>query len=234
MDDAVRALLALRDIDEKMARLSKKLEDKPARLKAHKREVETAERELETVREQVKKLQTIVDRRNVELQTAEGAIEKLSEQLNGLKTNEDYQAMQRQIEAKQGGVREIEDRILEGMEVVEKAKTDLPRREEKLKAEQGRLEAEEKKVDAELTSVKAELESLKAEFEEKSSAVDQEALELYLALRKTRGHTAFVEVTAAGICLGCHTKVTSNVLNTAMAGRLTTCNACHRLIYFSA
>ena len=108
MDDALRGLLKLRDIDEKMARRKKKLEDKPARLAANKREVDTAQQELEEVREQVKKLQTIVDRRNVELQAAEGAIEKLSDQLNTLKTNEDYQAMQRQIETKRGGVREIE------------------------------------------------------------------------------------------------------------------------------
>ena len=194
MDVALRALLGLRDIDEKMARLRKKLEDKPRRLAAHKREVDAAETECEEVREQVKKLQTIVDRRNVELQAAEGAIEKLSGQMNTLKTNEDYQAMQRQIDAKKDGVREIEDRILESMEVVEKTKTDLPDREAKVKAERGRLADEQKKVDDELTEVRADLAALEGEFETQSKKVGEEALSQYMALRATRGHTALAAV----------------------------------------
>ena len=66
MDNALKELLALRDIDENMARIRKKLEDKPARLGKQKREVDTAEQDLEGVRDHVKQLQQIVDRKTVE------------------------------------------------------------------------------------------------------------------------------------------------------------------------
>ena len=231
MDDALKELLALRDIDEKMVRIRKNLKDKPARLGSQKREVDTAEQGLAGVRDQVKQLQQIVDRKNVALRAAEDDVNKLSIQLNALKTNEEYQTMQRQIEAKKGEISGIEDEVLESMEVVEKAKIDLPGREAKLKQERQLLAGKEEDLTAELDTMRKQMEDLEAEWQAKSEAVDSQALARYETLRSSLGHTALVAVSPEGICQGCYTKVTSNVLNTAVAGRSIDCNNCHRLIY---
>ena len=231
MDDALKELLALRDIDEKMVRIRKKLKDKPARLGIQKREVDTAEQELAGVRDQVKQLQQIVDRKSVALRAAEDDVKKLTIQLNTLKTNEEYQTMQRQIEAKKGEISGIEDEVLESMDVVEKATIDLPGRQAKLKEERELLARKEEDLAAELELMRKQMEDLEAEWQAKSEAVDPQALERYETLRSSLGHTALVEVSPEGICQGCYTKVTSNILNTALAGRSIDCNNCHRLIY---
>jgi len=231
MDNALKELLALRDIDENMARIRKKLEDKPARLGKQKREVDTAEQDLEGVRDHVKQLQQIVDRKTVELRAVEDDVQKLSGQLNTLKTNEEYQTMQRQIEAKKGEISLIEDAVLESMEVVEKAKVDLPDRKARLDEERDRLTGKETELATELDELTKQMEALESDWQAKSHAVDPDALTRYQTLRSSLGHTALVAVSPEGICQGCYTKVTSNILNTALAGRSIDCNNCHRLIY---
>ena len=139
--------------------------------------------------------------------------------------------MQRQIQAKKDEISGIEDAVLESMEVVEKAKTDLPGRETRLKDERDRLADKEKELDVELDEMRNQLKDLEAEWQAKSQAVDPESLGRYETLRSSLGHTALVAVSPEGICQGCYTKVTSNVLNTALAGRSIDCNNCHRLIY---
>ncbi|MAG57413.1 MAG: hypothetical protein CMJ83_14065 [Planctomycetes bacterium] len=231
MDDALRGLLGLKELDEKMAGVRSSLEKKPKVLRAHQREVETAERELSEVRDQVKDLQKIVDRKSVELQAAEDAVVKLSGQLNTLKTNEEYAAMQKQIAGKNTTITGIEDTVLESMEVVERAKTELPPREVKLAEQRTKLSEEETRVTSEVKDLEGELGKLESEWDQKATGVEAGLLERYRRLRADHGATALVPVSPEGICKGCYTKVTSNVLNTAVAGRLVECTSCYRMLF---
>ena len=214
-----------------MAGIRSKLEAKPARLAGRRVELEEAERALEELREQVKALQVIVDRKSVQLRAAEEIVEKLSGQLNTLKSNEEYQTMQRQIEAKQAEIAEIEEGVLESMEVVDQARVDLPGRETRVNEEKARLDAERKKLEEEMSDLEAKLTSLDSDWTQRSSDLDSGALDQYRQARDRLGHTALVMVSPEGICGGCHTRVTKNILNGALAGHIVSCNNCGRLLY---
>jgi predicted nucleic acid-binding Zn-ribbon protein len=231
MDAVLKGLLALRDLDVKMATLRRTMITKPAALASHRRQVAEAEAELAEVRDQVKTLQKMVDQRNVTLQLEEEQIKKLSGQLNSLKTNEDYQTMLRQIATRKATVLELEEKVLEGMEVVEGARHRIPEKEARLKAEKATLGEEEKRVAKEMADMTAQLAVFEVRWNERSAHVEDSVLRQYRHLRERFEGTALSGVSPDGVCDGCHTRVTSNVLNQALAGHLVDCNNCHRMLY---
>jgi predicted nucleic acid-binding Zn-ribbon protein len=231
MESSVRALIRLSEVDTRIYQLRKTMVDRPAALAEEERDLNDAKAKLEATVGQIRALQVILDRRQVELAQAEAAVSKMNLQLNNLKTNVEYAAMQKQIDSKREEMRTLEDRILEAMEVVENAKGELPGRKAYVGDKERILAAARAQLESDLVSLRASLASMEQEMRERQKDVPADVLAIYQDQLKRYGKLAVVTVDTAGICQGCHTKVTGQVANGAVAGHVVQCNNCERLIY---
>ena len=100
MQEPMRSLLELQRLDSEMQRLEEEEKANEASLSTDAAVFKNAEIALAETEEHVKRLQMVVDKRNLEMTSVEEVILKLEGQKMTLKTNEEYSAMQRQIEGK--------------------------------------------------------------------------------------------------------------------------------------
>jgi predicted nucleic acid-binding Zn-ribbon protein len=207
------------------------MKDRPEALQREEQNLVAAKASLDATMANIKALQMIVDRRQVELQAAEGAMAKMNVQLNNLKTNAEYAAMQKQIDAKDEEKRTQEDRILEAMEVVENARSGIPERKAAVAATEAKLTQAKQQLAIDLKGLEALLAKELRAAEELSKHFPDDVLKTYRFQLNRYGKDALTIVDAAGICQGCHTKTTSQVGNQAVAGHVIQCNNCERLIY---
>lgn len=233
MDDAVKQLLRLRDVDTAIYGLRRALTERPAAVDLEKRGLAAAEASLQELQQQIRALQMIVDKRNVELAQADGVVRKLVVQQGTLKTNAEYAAMQKQIEGKREEILGLEDRILEAMEVVEGAKGQVPGRKAEIEAKRLLLDQALTALEVEMKRLGAELTSEQARRAELAAGIPEDILRIYNSQLDRYKKDAVAAVNSEGICQGCHTKTTSQVANMAMAGHVIQCNNCERLLYMA-
>lgn len=231
MDDVVKQLLNLRDADNAIYGLRRALTERPAAVEMERRALASAEASLQDLQQQIRALQMIVDKRNVELAQADGVVQKLIVQQGTLKTNAEYSAMQKQIEGKREEIRSLEDRILEAMEVVEDAKRQVPGRKAEIETKRHLLEQALVALDIEMKRLGDELASGQVRRAELAAALPEDILRIYNSQLDRYKKDAVAAVDSEGICQGCHTKTTSQVANMAMAGHAIQCNNCERLLY---
>lgn len=231
MNATVRTMLDLQESDREIHRLRRESQAKPAALAREEAATKEAERELEALRTEIRELQKQVDQRNVDLRAAEEAIRKLDAQAQTLKTNAEYQAMQKQIGGKKADISLLEDRILEGMEQVEKARSGLPAKEAAAKQHQRVLAEAKERVAREMAEVARQLVAAEAEWTRRAALVSSDILPTYRLLRDRHGPSAVAELTPEGTCQGCYMNVTTHKLNTVMSGNLTQCNSCERFLF---
>lgn len=231
MAEGIESLRVLQKLDAEIFSLKRETERRPANLARQDRDVQEAQAALDEVKENIKQLQRRVDERNVSLKSAEDAITKMEAQAQTLKTNEEFTTMQRQIAAKKDEIGDLEEKVLEGMEVLDKAREDVPGREDELKQRQAELEGARKEVADTVAEIEAKISTLEGRWEEQSGAVSKDLLRRYVELRGRYQDKAMVELTPEGICQGCYMSVTSQDLNSALAGHAAECRNCQRIMW---
>jgi predicted nucleic acid-binding Zn-ribbon protein len=151
MQSEFRAIQSrLRQIPEEVARLDQEVATERANAKA-------AEDRLNGSKKARRALES-------ELELAEAKIGKYKDQLMLVKTNDEYRAMQKQIENAKEEIRDKEDRILAKMEEIERLHEELGQRGREL--EKGRLSQGTKGQPKPRARLSAELERRNAEREE--------------------------------------------------------------------
>ncbi|MFZ4599641.1 MAG: zinc ribbon domain-containing protein, partial [Terrimicrobiaceae bacterium] len=131
-------------------------------------------------------------------------------------------------------VSEIEDREIELMEEAESLKP-------KIAEADSLFVSEKQKYDAQIASLRGKEENLReriAEFEAirktGSEGIDEEVLDSYERLFKTKNGTAVVAL-ENDVCTGCHMKVTTQTVVEVKGGKhVVSCPQCARLLYLPA
>ena len=115
MNRDLERLIALQRIDSAVHDGERRLAEEPERQKTLDARLEEAHLHVVTARERLAHSQG--SRRAIEKDLAvhQGRLSKFRDQLMGVKTNVEYQAMQKEIEFAQAGVKTLEDRVLELM-----------------------------------------------------------------------------------------------------------------------
>jgi predicted nucleic acid-binding Zn-ribbon protein len=131
--------------------------------------------------------------------------------------------------------REANDaRLLELLELVPPAKAEADRIEQAIQSKQADL----KKAGAEALKVKSQLEAeFKAKAAERPLAakdVPPALLSRYESVRQKNGGIAMAQINLrTGSCGVCGTLLPTKLVETAKEERLVTCEACHRILYYT-
>ena len=229
----IEKLLVLQDRDKKIRRLKAELSNIEPERQSLSAKAAGAQGGLERARQRIMEIETRRKELELEVQAKKQLIEKYALQQFQTRKNEEYRALQHEIDGCKGAIFKIEDQEIELMEQAEAAQMEV------VKSTQGANEAK-KLVEGQLAQIAAREENLNKELaesesnrEEIAAAVDEGARARYERLLRTKGDNVVVGV-QHGVCGGCHMKLPAQILVTCQAQQeLVGCINCGRILYYS-
>jgi predicted nucleic acid-binding Zn-ribbon protein len=230
----IASLLELQEIDRQVMRLTKELENIPARIAQAKSSISELQKKGETIKEVIKKKQITIKSLDNDVESVEQQIAKLREQQLQLKSNEQYKAMSREIENYKAKKDELEDNQLVFMEELEnELKNENAAREELEKFSkniQNEIDILKKRED-ELTAKIAEFQKKRNEF---ASLIPPEIYDRYQRIITIKKDYALAQI-ENGTCGICHMKLPPHIIHeTNKPDGLVFCSYCGRILFRQA
>jgi predicted nucleic acid-binding Zn-ribbon protein len=231
MNQDLKQLIRLQTIDLAIQELRARIDRFPGISKALDEQLKAAQAGLERVKEKAKDNQSNRKKLESEISTIESKISKYRDQMMAVKTNEEYRALQHEIEHAQNGIRKIEDEILNLMMEAESSQTDVKTAEARLKEDQQKVDHDRKQ----LTEVnKQDLGALEAYLKERKEiepTISSDLLPRYERVRKHRGGIA-VAPARNSVCEICQVRIRPQVFQEIRRNdSIIACDACQRILY---
>jgi hypothetical protein len=162
----------------------------------------------------------------------QGRLSKFREQAMAVKTNQEYHAVQKEIEFAQTEMKAAEDQVLERMLEADELTAAIKRAEADLAAEQKKVDAARKAMAAESAELKATLERVAGERANVVRALTPQVLSAFELVASRRNGVAVAEA-RDGICTICHVRMRPQVFNTVRRNdEILQCDSCSRFLYF--
>src|SRR5262249_32857307 len=166
-----------------------------------------------------------------EIATIEGKISKYRDQMMAVKTNEEYRALQHEIEHAQQGIRKIEDEVLNLMIEAETSQSELKAADTRLKNDQQRVNAERKELEEGNKRDLGTLESYLKERKDIETSTSPDLISRYERVRKLRGGIG-VGPARNEVCEICQVRIRPQVFQEIRRNdRIIACDACQRILY---
>src|SRR6476660_6247331 len=186
MNSDLKQLIRLQSVDLAIQEIRTRIDKFPGISKALDEKLKSATTGLETAKEKVKTNQTGRKKAEGEIGSFEAKISKYRDQMMAVKTNEEYKAVQKEIEYTQQHIRTIEDNILNYMMESESLQVEVKTAEVRLKEDQQAVAAERKELEKINQQDVSALESYVAERREIQKAVSEDVVTRYDRVRKAR------------------------------------------------
>ena len=225
-------LLELQMADKEIRRLREEVAALPKRTAVIEQRLAGTRAQLEKARAAAKADETNRKTFEANIKDLQGKISKYRDQSLDVKTNEQYRALQHEIQFAEQEIRLNEDRILDVMVNVDARDKQVKAAEADLKAETAEIEKEKE----EARKVTAEDQKKLAEWNSKRDGlrqgVSEDVLRQYDRVAKFRG-TGLAEVRDQK-CMGCQVKLRPQTYNEVRNGeRVMACESCQRIYYFN-
>jgi len=225
--------LVLQERDVRVTTLTAELESLPKQIAAVDDDLEARTAKFDEIKNRTRQVEADRKKLDLDVQSKQVAIARYRSQQQQTRKNEEFAALNHEIEHAEKEISALEDSELELMEAYDKGLAAVAEAQKELLQFQDK--AKHKKVDLEKRS--ATLSAQLIEAEEKQAAAEQavpeDALSRYRRILKSKKDVAIVPL-HAGTCGGCHMKVTpQTVLAARAAEELVSCVNCGRLVYWS-
>jgi predicted nucleic acid-binding Zn-ribbon protein len=225
------SLVQLQTLDTEIYALRNEKEAKPQEIKVLGDAFEQKKQSLAALETKLQDLQRQRKERELELGSKEEATKKLQGQLYQLKTNKEYQAMLQQIDDSKADASLIEDKILESLDAIDKAKTEIEKEKVRLQEEEKAFNAQKKTIEERIKEIDARLAELESKRKQILPVIEKKILAQYERILSSRDALAIVRVINS-TCQGCNMFVPPQVINLIkMYERIITCEVCNRMLY---
>lgn len=227
----IEQLLIIQDRDQKTTKLNSDIERLPLEEQQAKQRLKSVIESVNSAESEIKGNEVEISKIELDIDTRKDSITKLKNQQLETKKNEEFAAMEHSITNYQDEISKLEDSQLELMEKGEELNTSLEEANDI-------HEKEQKVVDAELAIIKErkiqfskKIEELKSDREKIASNIDNDLLDQYNRIFKSKKGVAVSEL-VNDICSGCHMKVTPTTAGMVRAEKVvSTCDQCGRILY---
>jgi predicted nucleic acid-binding Zn-ribbon protein len=229
----VEALLILQERDARVAALTHELENSPRQLAAVEQELAARTAQFESLRDRTRKIEA--DRKTIDLEVKakEAAIARYKSQQQQTRKNEEFAALNHEIDHAQKEISALEDSELELMEAYDKGLVEVAAGQKDLQAAQEKAKNKKAELEKRQAQVSAELSVAQEKQAEAEKAVAEDDLARYRRILKSKKDVAIVPI-RGGACGGCHMKLTQQTIVTARGSEdLTACENCGRLVYWT-
>jgi predicted nucleic acid-binding Zn-ribbon protein len=227
----LKQLIRLQAIDVSIQELRTRIDRFPGISKALDDKLKSAQSGLETAKDKSKQNQGNRKKLETEISSIEGKISKYRDQMMAVKTNDEYRALQHEIEHAQTAIRKIEDDILNLMMEAETSQSDIKMAEVRLKEDQAKVNDERKALEAENKRDLTALESYLKERKDIQGSVSSDLISQYERVRKHRGGIG-VAAARNEVCEICQVRIRPQVFQEIRKNnQIIACDACQRILY---
>jgi predicted nucleic acid-binding Zn-ribbon protein len=234
MLDALTSLIALQALDTAAEVARKRIGEMPALEKALDKTIADVKAVVEAVKARIAENETA--RRALEKETAliDGRMAKFEDHKASVKTNQEFHALNHEIEVAQASKGTLDDQVLELMSAAEELVAQRKSAEATLATVTAEAEKQRAALRTERTALDADLARLTAERKAATPSIPAPALAKYDQIAKSRKGIA-VSAMVNGICTGCHVRLRPNVEQQVRKGdALTQCDNCQRILHYVA
>jgi len=231
MNQDLKQLIRLQAIDLAVQELRTRIDKFPGISKALDEKLRSAQAALESAKERAKSNQGNRKKLESEIGSIESKISKYRDQMMAVKTNDEYRALQHEIEHAQNAIRKIEDDILNLMMDAESSQGDIKNAEARLKEDQQKVDQERKQLTEQNQHDLSALESYLKERKEIETSISSDLLPRYERVRKARGGIA-VAAARNEVCEICQVRIRPQVFQEIRRNdQIIACDACQRILY---
>lgn len=227
----IEKLLTLQDRDQKLRAVLNEIAALPAEKAARDRELKAADDRLEAARSRQKEIEVERKKLEMEVKAKQEQIARYRNQQLETRKNEEFSALKHEIEVAEKFVTELEDRELALMEEAEGLKPALQAAQEAHAEEKKKVESHMASLTTRRTNLDARQKELEAERPALTEGIEEDLLDRYNRLFKSKGGVALVTVEHE-VCTGCHMKVThQTILEVKAEKEIVGCPQCGRILY---
>lgn len=231
MSPDIRLLLSIQALDDTLAGLDTEIETIPKRIGGIEKKLQARLAELKTDKEALARNQKRTRDLDGEIEIHHSKISKLKGQLLDAKTNEQYRALQHEIEFNEAAIRKAEDEQLALMEQAEQLSANVHNADAALKAEEASVKAERAEAEKLLAELKASRNDTLAERQALLVQLSKDVLRNYENM-KHRGRRKVVAEVDATTCGACHVTVRLQVVqDLTTTEELHRCENCSAYLY---
>jgi predicted nucleic acid-binding Zn-ribbon protein len=232
MTSTVESLLVLQERDLRVQGLETEVVDLPRERIAIEKELALRTERFGELKEKTRLIEAERKKLDLEVQSKQGAIARYKAQQLSTRKNEEFAALNHEIDHAQKEISELEDKELELMEAYEKGLATVAEGQKELAQHQDKAKNKTAELEKRIAAVTAELGTAREQQATAEKAVPEEALARYRRILKSKKDVAIVPI-EHGSCTGCHMKLTSQTILSARGSEdLTACENCGRLLYW--
>jgi predicted nucleic acid-binding Zn-ribbon protein len=227
----LRNLVALQDLEIRIASLQKQSYEIPSQIQNLEIELQHVEK---AHQERVARVHELSKQRRVlegQVDMMQVKLSRLKDQLMSVKTNKEYTAMLHEIQAAEGQIRGEEDKILEIMEELEGMEKDLKGAERDMLKKSAELKGTIRKAMDSAPSLELELGKLYEEKVSLESQIGSDLLSRYRRIAEVRKGIAVAEAKDE-LCTACHVRIRpqmyADLLRTEI---ILACDSCSRILF---
>ncbi len=232
MNEQLKLLVELQEIDSSILSIADKIESLPGQLEQYKAPFKEASNALQKVKAQFDALTKNKKNKELEAEELQEKINKLKSKGKDIKTNKEYEAYLKEIEGFEKEKFKIEDEVLVMMEALEAHTKNSQKEEIKVKNLEEELKHQEKMLEDEKAKFHAEMEMFKTKRKEFVAKIESDVYEQYMNLLKRSGGVAVVQ-TKNEICFGCNTNIPPQQYNDIKKNEnIFNCYYCKRFLYY--
>jgi predicted nucleic acid-binding Zn-ribbon protein len=227
----LRNLVALQDLELKIAGLQKQSSEIPSKNQDYENELQRIRTEYQ---ERVVHSKELANHRR----TLEGLVDlnrtklsRLRDQLMAVKTNKEYTAMLHEIQIVEDQIRAEEDKILEFMEQMESTENDLKNAEREMQKKSAEIQELIRKSTESAPQFEEELARLREQRATMESQVGGDLLSRYRRIADARRGIALAEAKDE-LCSACHVRIRPQMYAELMLTAIIhSCDSCSRILF---
>lgn len=232
MREVLNKLERVQELDLQINAILKKKAEFPERLAGLQAEIASTSAKFEEKKKIVDELERNRRQQLGALELNEERAKRSQEKLEQIKTNQEFGALQKEIESLKKNSTVIQDNASKVTEELDRHKKELETHESALKELNAKLQSETAKISEETKSFDTELAKLQGQRKDAIVGIDTRFLNAYDKVRQGRNGMGLAPA-VAGSCRGCNMRIPPQIYNELQRGtEMFTCPSCRRILVY--